>query len=265
MTQQPYYPPQYPQAPQQPQYPQQAYPTPVPQQVQQPFPGVQAPPVQPQQPLPNGTLDDYYSQPTGGSGPSVSWANKPDGTTVSGIVARDVTDGDVVADTDPKTQAPKFYRDGRPKFVMKVPLKVQPSQEFPEGEATLYVRGQMRDELVRAMNEAGASGAPKGGDALTVTLTHRKPSRGGGNPMNVFAISYQPAAGGTGAPSPAPVPQQQAPAPQAVQQYPQQPQAPAQQAQQAPPAAPSQPPAMPEGFSPEQQQLLAQLTGQQQG
>ena len=49
---------------------------------------------------------------------------------------------------------------------MKVPLRVQPSAAHPEGEAALYVRGQMRDELVRAMGQVGCSGAPKarGGD-----------------------------------------------------------------------------------------------------
>lgn len=204
-----------------------------------------------------------------------------------------MTNGDVQQQTDPKTGAPKFYRDGRPQFVMKVPLKVQPSPEFPEGDAVLFVRGQMRDELVRAMTEAGVNGAPRGGDALTVTLVQRKPSRGGGMPMNVFAISYQPANGAatqqavqqaTEAPSPAPVaPQAQAPAPQqpvdfAQVQVPQQAQPQAQQAP-VPPVAqqpvqqqaqtlPQQPqqgaplPA-PEGLSAEQQQLLARLTGQQ--
>ncbi len=303
MTQQPYYPPQYPQAPQQaqqpyqPQYPQQ----PVQQAPQQYFPGVQAPPVAPQQPLANGTLDDYYSQPTGGGGPSISWAQKPDGYTVQGVVARDVVDGDVQQQTDPQTKQPKTYRDGRPMFVLRIPLKVQQSQEFPEGEASLYVRGQMREELQRAMSEAGAQGAPKGGDVITVTLTGRKPSRGGGNPMNVFAIQYQPA-GGAGAPSPAPEPQQQAPspveAPQPVQQVPQQaptqqygqvvstatgqpvqyqqavpapqsevPQAAPQPAPQAQPqqGQPQGHPALPEGFSAEQQALLARMTGGQPG
>lgn len=296
----PSYPAQQPGAPvpgygQAPQYPQQMPPAYAPQQApQQYMPGVATPPAQPPaQPLANGSLADYYSQPSGGGGPAISWANKPDGTTYAGIVARDVGDGDVQQQTDPKTQQPKFYRDGRPQFVMKVPLRVQPSQEFPEGEAVLFVRGQMRDELVRAMSEAGVEGAPKGGDAIQVTLTHRKPSRGGGNPMNVFAIRYTPAAGGAGAApqsAPAPEPQQQAqpvqPAQQAYSpvpegQYQQAPPAPQQYAQapaqqvQPPQAQPQQQapapqpsagaPAVPEGLSPEQAQLLAQLTGGQQG
>lgn len=299
MTQQQFYPPQYPAYPQQPAqapqpYAQPGYPAAPPQYGGYP---PQAP-QQPAVPLAQGTIDDYYSQPSAGGGPSISWSvngmPKPEGTTYSGIVARDVTNADIQQQTDPKTGQPKFYRDGRPQFVMKVPLKVQPSQEHPEGEAVLFVRGQMRDELVRAMAAAGAAASPKGGDALSVTLVQRKPSRGGGMPQNVFAIQYAAAAPGQApaaqaptAPSPAVgQPQQQAPAPapqfQPVQQqvtY-QQPAPPVQQM--APPASATQPvvqqpqaqvPAnvvpnpqgqqLPPGLTPDQQALFERLAGQQ--
>lgn len=276
MTQQPYYPagpqqpypgqpaiytqppapaqPQYPVAPQQPYQAQQYAPQPYPQQ-----------PPAPQGPPPaQGSLDAFYSQPTSASGPSLSWSvngqQKPLGTSYAGIVARDVIDADVQQDSDPKTGQLKTYRDGRPKFFMKVPLKVAPSPEFPEGEGTWYVRGQSRDELARAMAEAGVSGSPRGGDAIRITLVDRRPSRGGGMPANIVQVQYQPAAG-SGAPSPAPepLPQQQAP----VQQY-----APPPYPQQAPPqqqyAAPAQPQAQPPSdLSPEQQALLARITGGQ--
>lgn len=298
MTQQPIYPPQYPGQPQQPpaqQFVQQGPPTwaAPPQQFAPQYVPQQQPPAQP---LATGTLDEYYSQPSSGGGPSIGWSTngvpKPDGTSYAGVVARDVTNADIQQQTDPKTNAPKFYRDGRPMFVMKVPLKVQPSQEFPEGEAVLFVRGQMRDELVRAMTEAGCptGSSPKAGDVLQVTLTNRKPSRGGGNPQNIFAIRYQPAqtpvqgpAAGlppeqpavpvqqpapqyqspvaTVAPSPAPV--VQAPVPQPVAQQPappvEQPQV-QQQQQQAPVQVQQTAPLPPSDLSPEQQQLLAQLT-----
>lgn len=310
MTQQPYA-PQYPQAPQQ-GYP--APPIPYQQQpVQQPYaqPGYpqpyQAPqPPQPQVPLAQGSLSDYYAQPTSGGGPSISWSvngmQKPIGTTYAGIVGRDVVDGDVQHDTDPKSGQPKFYRDGRPRFVMKVPLKLQPSQEFPEGEAQWFVRGQARDELTRAMNAAGLVGqvSPKEGDAVSVQLIERRPSRGGGNPANIVQVSYQPgpkwagqaaSAGqpvqqqqqGTGAPSPAPVPaaqpQPQSFAQQQVAAYSQQPSqgAPVQHdIQQGPPpqwAQPGQPVQAPQqqslpapaSLDPAQQQLLAQLEAQRNG
>lgn len=288
MTQQPY-PQQYPgqaqpYAQSQVQYPpqQQAYPQQFP--VQQPYAPQQAygqPPAQPQVPLANGSIDDFFNQPGAGTGPSLSWKDKPIGTAYAGIVARDVNTGDIQQETDPTTGAPKFFKDGRPKFVMKVPLKVQPSQEFPEGEATFYVRGQGRDELVRAMTESGCtSNVPKGGDALQVTLVQRRPSKMG-NPANIVQIAYTVGASHGQAAQPAqpvqqapvqydpqaqmpqqPVPQQpvyQTPAAAPVQEVaPQVQQAPVQPVQQAP----VQPAPQVGGLDPEQQALLAKLTGQ---
>ena len=227
--QQPYGQP-YPQQPA-PQYPQQGYPAPAPpQQYQQPYgqPYPQQP--APQVPLAQGNLDDYYNQPSATAGASISWSNpdrspKPLGTSYAGVVARDVTNADVQQDTDPSTGQPKFYRDNRPKFVMKVPLKVPPSQEFPDGEATWFVRGQARDELVRAMGESHCQGAPKANAVIQVTLVQRRPSRMG-NPANIVQVVYQPAPGEVAAQTsqPASQPAQPAQPVQAapeVQQYPQ--------------------------------------------
>ena len=285
MTAQPYYPPPapqaYPQAPAPQGYPQQAYPAPPAPQQYAVYPP-QAPPQQPAQPLATGSIDDYYSQPTSGGGPSISWKEKPLGTAYAGVVIRDVTNGDIQQQTNFQTKAPEFYKDGRPKFVMKVPLLMQPTAEFPEGEATLFVRGRMRDELVRAMGEAGVTGAPKKGDVIIVTLVDKKASGQGLNPANVFAIQYQPAdraaepqqAAPPAAPQPAPPapvqvqapqvpaapqpPAQQFPAQPQVQQVAPQPAAPAPVQQQAPSA-----PVPPAGMTPEQQALLAGLTGGQ--
>lgn len=239
MTQQQFAPqqvPQYPQAPQQgypaqpAQYPQQPYP----QQVQQPYPQQQFPqgygqPQAPQQPLVQGNLDDFYNQPTSGGGPGISWSDKagnkkPVGTTYVGVVARDVTHGDVQQQTNPQGM-PQFFRDGRPKFQMKVPLRsvlvgmpdqtgqvqLQPSPEFPDGEAAWYVRGQARDELTRAMSAAGCSGSPREGATVQVTLVNRRPSSAGFQPANVVQIVYTP--GPNDRPGQAPAEQAQAPAP----------------------------------------------------
>lgn len=277
------YPPAAPPYPQAPGYPQQGYPAPY------------GAPQQPAAPLATGSLDDFYAQPSSGGGPSIAWSTngvpKPEGTAYAGVVARDVTSADIQQQTDPKTGQPKFFRDGRPQFVMKVPLRIAPTAEFPDGEATLFVRGQMKDELVRAMAEAGAAESPKGGDQLVIQLVQRKPSRGGGNPMNVFAIRYQAAqtAGAQVPAAPTPQPAAQAPVQQPVQQF-QQPapqvQAPVPTAAPSPAAVPpapapqfpvqqtvpSQPPAspgaghglaVPADFSPDQQALFAQLAGAQ--
>lgn len=213
--------PTYPQQPQQPGFPQQGY-------AQPGFPqgGYGAPPPQqpPAQPLADGSLDAFYNQPSTGGGPGVSWKGKPDGYTVQGVVTRDVTNSDVIQETGAPGSAqagqPLFYRDGRPKFAMAVPLQVAPSPEYPEGEVRLFVRNQLRDELSRAMAEAGAEGAPRAGAVITVTLVQRKQGRGA-IPQNIFAVVYTPPGG-------------QAP-----------------QVQQAPPV---QPPAQPQQFQGQPQQ-----------
>ena len=294
MTQQPYYPQQPVPAPQPPQpYAQPAYPQPVPQQpapqaYPQPYPQQWAQPAAPPVQLADGSIDAFYSQPNVGGGPGISWKGKPDGYTVQGVVARDVGDGDVQQEVGAPGSAdagrPLTFRDGRPKFVMAVPLHVPASPEFPEGEARLYVRGQLKDELTRAMAEAQVpEAAPKAGAVITVTLVQRKPGRGT-IPQNIFAVTYTPAGQ---APPPIqaaaqptyaqpaqpqyqqPVYQQPAPAaPPAAPQATQAPvaaspasEAPAQPAvpQQAPVAQAPAAPAPPPGLTPEQQQLLAQM------
>lgn len=320
MTQQAYYPPQG-----QPQ----GYPPQAPQQFQQPAPPAQYPgyppqqqpgygppqgypPAQqaPQQQLVQGTLDDFFNQRSAGSGPGLSWSykdqsKKPIGYWYAGTVARDVGNGDIQQQTNPQGAA-QFFRDGSPKYQMLVPLReVQAADgshatDFADGEATWYVRGQARDELVRAMREAGCSyTTPKAGDRVVIVLSARRSSGQGFQPANVFQIQYQAAPHNlsvqgqqtAGAPSPAPeVPQAQAPAPppapaqqqfqppaqqqpqmeQPQQQIPAPPvqqmqqQAPVQQMQPPPaPQAPQGVPVPPPGLDPNAAAILGQLTGGQ--
>lgn len=269
MTQQAYYPPQtqYPAAPP-------AQYAPAPQQfVQQPQYAPQGYPQVPQAPAPQpaaGSIDQFYSQPTQSGGPSIAWSSnngtvqKPIGTTYSGIIARDILDGDIQQDSDPKTGQLKTYRDGRPKFFMKIPLRVQPSEEFPEGEATWYVRSQARDELARSMQEAGVTGAPKGGDAISIQLVERRPSRGGGMPANIVRVVYAREGQPVGVPAPVEQPVQYAQPVQTAQPVNVAPVAPVAAPVQAPVAqAPAVAPQPPAGMPADQAALLAQITGQQ--
>ena len=283
--------PQYPQAPQfptPPAYPQ--APAPFGQQYGQPFY-----PQAPAQPLPQGDLAAFYGQPKTGRPAAVSWKGAPDGYTIAGVVAEDVTDKDVVPDTDPQTRQLKTFRDGSPKYALAVTLRVQPSQANPEGLATLYCRGDLWDKMDAAMKAAGRHGAPKAGDVLYVSLVERRQGRGT-VPRNIFAVQYAlggaPDAAPTAPQAPEqPAPQVQAPAftptaPEPVQAPVQQfaPQAPAQPlpqqgaqpgvqfqapapqppAQQAPAASAGMPaPGQLAGqMTPEQLALLAQLKGQ---
>jgi hypothetical protein len=302
---QPQYPAQYPQQPAQPQYPQQPQqgypPQQYPQQPQQGYPAPQpAYPQQPQQgypqayaqpqyappapqgpPLPAVSLDDYWQQPSSSGGPSLKFkdaaGNPQIGKVYEGFVARAVTDSDVRPQTDKYGQA-QTYRDGRVKSVMVVPLLVQPTTEFPDGQAGWWVKGQSRDELARAMAEAGApAGAPEAGAYVRIALVNVRPipnmspafqyrvdyTRPQGAPPIPQAPAQQPA---VQAPQPVqqPMPQmapvmRQQPVPPAPVQQPMPQQAPAPQ----PVAVAPAPAPGPAGFNPEQQALLAKLTGGQ--
>jgi hypothetical protein len=297
--------PGYPQIPQQPGYPQAPAPVGYPQQ---PAPQYAAPPVAPQQGQPQlaaGTLDAFWSQPSVGGGAALKFEVN---TQHVFVVPRDVTNADIQQQTNPQNQMPQTYKDGRPKFVMKVPARVAPSQAHPEGQAQWYCAGGARDELVRAMSAVGApQGPPESGAVLIVKCTGTRPSGPGMNPAKTYKVQYlrpgpeaanfaaqcgivisdippyngqaapapqqapapaAPEANGNGA-VPAPAPQvQQPPVPQVpVAQVPQVPQPAAQPAPvaQAPaPAAPAAPAAGGE-LTPQQLQLLAQLTGQPAG
>lgn len=291
--------PQYPQAPAPQQFPgypqQQAAPQApsYPPQQQYPQQGYPAPQAQPQQQLVQGTLDDFYNQPSSGGGPSLKFEQI--GTRYVGIVSRPLGPGDVQHQTDTQGR-PLYFKDGRPKFVMKVPLQMQPSQQYPDGTAQWYVKGAARDELTRAMAEAGApAGPPEQGAIIDIEFVATRPSGAGMNPAKVFRVRYTPPEGGgsgqqqaqpeqapQGAAAPSPVAAPQAPAqapqaapqhltpPHAVQQF--QPQGQVvnldQAVQQAQPQVQQQPqgqpaPQPPSDLSPEQQALLSKLTGGQ--
>lgn len=232
MTQQPYYPQQYPpQIPQQgyPAQPQQPYAPPMgqPQGYPQPPMGQPQPPAGP--PVQSGSIDDYYNQPVAAGGPGISWKDKPLGTTYVGVIASTPT---VQQDSDYTTKLPKFQRDGvTPQWVMLIPLErvqsnfAQPNgqPEFPTGEVVFYARGKDKEEIARAMAEAGVSGAPQAGATFQVTLVERKPQRQG-NPKNVVRIAYTPAGTeqqiGQATPATAQAPAAQAPAAQAPAPHP---------------------------------------------
>lgn len=248
---------QYPQAPAPAPYPvpPAGYPVPVayPPAGYAPAPGYpMAPPVQPSAP---GSLDSFYGQPSTSGGPSWKFQGKPFGTTYVGVVERPVVDSDVRQATN-NQNVPQFYRDGRPKFIMVVPMLVPVSAEFPEGKAGWWVKGQARDELVRAMTEAGcpAGMSPEAGAVIQITYTGQR-SIPNMNPAHQFAIVYTRPTGAApqaivaqiaahyGAPQYAPQPQYApmgsagyAP-PQQPQQYAAAPAQPQQYVPQAPPAS----------------------------
>lgn len=296
------YPPQpgFPQAPA-PHYPQQAppqyYQQPAtqgyPQQYAQPQQGYpQAPqqaPEEPQYQYASGSLDAFYSQPASGQGAGLKFAQV--GAAHFVVINRALIDSDTEQQTEMNSPKPAFFRDGRPKFVLKVPVNVAPSHEFQDGKAQWFCQGAARDDLIRAMAVAGApAGPPEAGAGVYIALVGTRPA-GGNFKANVWDIRYWRPADAValaqqygitypelGAQAAAPVapqvpqvalvqqaPQQMAPPPAPVAQVPQQQAAPPAPvpvvaATPAPPAPPA--PGAPGGLSPEKQQLLASLTGQ---
>lgn len=217
-------------------------------------------PMAPQQPAPQlaaGSLDAFFSQPSTGGGPALKFnppnqaANVP-GTTYAVQVVRAITNADIQQQTNPQNGQPSTYRDGRPKFVMKVPVKVLQANvdttPYAEG-AQWYVAGATRDELVQAMSEAGApTGPPEAGAVIAITCTGTR-SSGSAIPAKTWSVKYQRPNGAAPAAPAAPV---EVPA-QAT-------------APQAPPAAPPAPPApmaAPADMNADQMALLAKLTGAQ--
>lgn len=175
---------------------------PPPNQYQQQVPngyqsyGQQQPPQQPPQPQgAKGSLEDFYGQPSQGAGKGLTWNQVPNGYTYVGVVQRTPTDGDLFQDSDPKSGQLKTWKDGSPKFVLPVQLRIHHLDQmqqmtYPEGDARMFLRGGLRDELNRAMAEAGDSGVPKQGALVIVTLTHRKP--GQNIATNVYEVHYYP-------------------------------------------------------------------------
>jgi len=150
----------------------------------------------------------------------------------------------VFVDTQPAAQGgqPKQNRDGSYKYVLQVQLRIAWMDQFqqftyPEQDARLFLRSGLRDEMTRAMHEAGDEGVPKEGALIIVTLTGRKP--GNSIATNVFAVEYhRPGTWEQHFPQYTHLLQQQAPQ-QQMQQAPQQyggapQQAPYQQPQSAP-------------------------------
>lgn len=233
-----YAPPQYPTVqPQQPQYQAFAPSAPAPQFAPQPQYAPQQfapqPYTPPAQALPPGSLNAFMDQPKVGRPNSISWKGAPDGSTIAGVVAADPTDRDVVVDTDPQTKAIKTYRDGSPRYVLVLTLQLPgPTAAFPDGQASLYCRGNLWEDLQTAAVAAGrANGLPKAGDHLSITLVERKPGRGT-IPRNIFKVSLTPGEPGGTAP--------------------QQPSAPAYQQPPVPTQLPAQPVPQPQQMAPAQ-------------
>jgi hypothetical protein len=141
-------------------------------------------------------MGDFMTQPAGG-GNSLSFVQA--GTSYSGYVLRTITRADIEEATEmgDRTKIAR-YNDGRVKLIMKVPILLdQPHPGYPDGTATWIVKAGDRNELLRAMEAAGAVVDPElgfmrpgAGDHIVITYTHDQPSRNGMNPKKVKRVDY---------------------------------------------------------------------------
>lgn len=272
-TQQQQFQPQFGQPPAQGFAPQQGF---VPQQQQ----GFNHPPAPEQPQLAAGSLDAWAAQPTGGHGPSLQFQDI--GAAHLMVVARPITDADVSQQTDTYGR-PQIYNDGKPKFVLKVPVNVPTDpQRYTEGKGQWYCQGTARNDLAAAMAIAGApAGPPESGAVLYVKKVDKK-KLPNGTSANVWQIQYiRPGGEAQGhataagieyptsfgnavqtpaAPATAPIPTQaQAPAPPVAPPV-LTPPVPVQAQAPAPPAPPA--PGTASNLDQTQQELLATLIGQ---
>lgn len=147
----------------------------------------------PQQAAARGTLEDFFNQPTGGGGPSVTskfFNKRPQGSWLQLTVLADVTNTDVQHQKTPQNVLQYFKKNGqddltRPKLVLVVKVNVTGSSdgshvtEFPDGLASLWLKkGPVTDNLVRAMTAAGdPSGYPKAGAQMVMQSAGEQASR----------------------------------------------------------------------------------------
>lgn len=149
----------------------------------------------PQQAAARGTLEDFFNQPSGGGGPSVTSKffnqnNRPQGSWLQLTVLADVTNTDVQHQKTPQGVLQYFKKNGqddltRPKLVLVVKVQVTGSsdgthtQVFPDGLASLWLKkGPVTDNLVRAMTAAGdPSGYPKAGAQMVMQSAGEQASR----------------------------------------------------------------------------------------
>lgn len=153
------------------------------------------------------TLDSFFS---GGGGKSISWKDKPLGTTISGTIK---AVNPPQQQTDPVDGSLQFKKDKvTPKMSVRIDLATNqrdPSDPEDDGSRSLYVQGWLQGAIGDALRKAGVQkGGPEVGGTLTVTLTERTPNEIPAlAPTNKFVASYvSPAGAATGqffAPAPA--------------------------------------------------------------
>lgn len=151
------------------------------------------------------SLDSFFA---GGGGKSISWKDKPIGTTVSGTIK---AVNPPQQQTDPKDGSLQFKKNGEPKMSVRIDLATNfrayemtkapdDPNEPDDGDRGLYVQSWLQGAIGDALRKAGRTGPPEVGGQLTVTLIERTPNDIPAlSPVNKFSAVYvSPSTAATG-------------------------------------------------------------------
>lgn len=134
------------------------------------------------------TADEFLM---GGGIPSVSFKNKPYGTTYSGTVDRHP---EVQQQTDFDSGKPLFWDDGKPKWQAKIVIQTDerdPKINDDDGLRAIYAKGEVQKAIAAAVRAAGAKRVEPGGK-LSLTFTGEGEAKGKLNPPKLYAATYTP-------------------------------------------------------------------------
>ncbi|AHB79600.1 hypothetical protein PBI_VALIDUS_70 [Mycobacterium phage Validus] len=138
----------------------------------------------------------------GGGGPA-SAKFKNVGDTVGGVIA---VEPEQRQQTDMKTNEPLTWKDGSPRMQLVVTVQTDlndPEIEDDDGLRRLFVKGEMRKAVQKAVIAAGAKGLDVGGE-LYVTFVGEGEKQGNLSAPKLYRAEYRkPAPGATPAPAPA--------------------------------------------------------------
>jgi hypothetical protein len=125
---------------------------------------------------------------------------KQQGYQLDMVVTRDLMHSDTHQLTD-INGVPQSYKDGRPKFVLIIPVTVTNSSDgthgsfFSEGNATIWVKGALKDEFARAMAAAGIRELKGGTRIVTASAGEKASKRPGFSPTKLYSVTLYPADG----------------------------------------------------------------------
>lgn len=140
---------------------------------------------------PNQQFPDANDFLMGGGIPSVSFKNKPYGTTYKGTVVQEPT---VQQQTDFDSGKPLFWDDGKPKLQAKIVVQTDerdPKIQDDDGLRAVYAKAEVQKAIAAAVRAAGCKRLEVGG-VLSLTFTGEGEAKGKLNPPKLYSATYEP-------------------------------------------------------------------------